>query len=169
MSEIPSHKNPSREQCQKIIRRILVTEVLEKGCNEHFKQASDFMSYFQSLYPASAALTKQVQRAIKAMDMPKDEKGYYIINKTSEQLDQERELKALLATTRTSVSSLDDCDTVFLKIHPSMHDYLIHLITSSITFENHYETIVPTCNGLLFYTHEKARLQSALQGLLPKD
>lgn len=52
-TENTTRKNPSRETCQKIIKRILVTEVLEKGCNEHFRQASDFMGYFQSLYPAS--------------------------------------------------------------------------------------------------------------------
>lgn len=43
-------------------RRILMTEVLEKGKNEHFRTAADFMKYFESLYPASDALTKQVQR-----------------------------------------------------------------------------------------------------------
>ena len=48
-TENSTRKNPSRETCQKIIKRILVTEVLEKGCNEHFRQASDFMGYFQSL------------------------------------------------------------------------------------------------------------------------
>ena len=69
-------RNPSRETCENIIRRILMTEVLEKGSNAHFRQASDFMSYFESLYPASDSLTKQVQRAIKSMDMPKDEQGY---------------------------------------------------------------------------------------------
>ena len=42
-TENTTRKNPSRETCQKIIKRILVTEVLEKGCNEHFRQASDFM------------------------------------------------------------------------------------------------------------------------------
>ena len=34
-TENTTRKNPSRETCQKIIKRILVTEVLEKGCNEH--------------------------------------------------------------------------------------------------------------------------------------
>ena len=71
-------KNPSREACEKVIKRILMTEVLEHGSNKHFRFASDFMNYFESLYPASDALTKQVQRAVKAMDMPKDENGYYI-------------------------------------------------------------------------------------------
>ena len=64
-------KNPSRETCEGIIKRILVTEVLTKGKNQQFKNASDFMSYFQSLYPASEALNKQVQRAIKNMNLPK--------------------------------------------------------------------------------------------------
>ena len=69
-------KNPSRETCENIIKRILMTEVLENGSNKHFRFASDFMNYFESLYPASDALTKQVQRAIKSLDMPKDENGY---------------------------------------------------------------------------------------------
>ena len=63
-------KNPSRETCEGIIKRILMTEVLEHGGNRHFHSASDFMGYFESLYPASDALTKQVQRAIKALNMP---------------------------------------------------------------------------------------------------
>ena len=80
-------KNPSRETCEGIIKRILMTEVLQHGTNRHFKSASDFLSYFESLYPASDALTKQVQRAVKALDMPKDEKGYFIVNKTIDQFD----------------------------------------------------------------------------------
>ena len=79
-------KNPSRETCEGIIRRILMTEVLEKGKNEHFRTAADFMKYFESLYPASDALTKQVQRAIRSLNMPKDELGYFIPNKTAEQV-----------------------------------------------------------------------------------
>ena len=80
------------ETCEGIIRRILMTEVLEKGKNEHFRTAADFMKYFESLYPASDALTKQVQRAIRSLNMPKDELGYFIPNKTAEQLAQEQEL-----------------------------------------------------------------------------
>ena len=86
-------KNPSREACEGIIKRILMTEILEKGKNEHFRTAADFMSYFESLYPASDALTKQVQRAVKAMDMPKDDTGYFIPNKTTEQLAEEKNLR----------------------------------------------------------------------------
>ena len=85
-------RNPSRKECEDIIRRILMTEVLEKGTNEHFKTAADFMKYFESLYPASDSLTKQVQRAVRSMDMPRDDLGYFIPNKTTEQLEQENQL-----------------------------------------------------------------------------
>ena len=72
-------KNPSRETCEGIIRRILMTEVLEKGKNEHFRTAADFMKYFESLYPASDALTKQVQRAVQSLHMPKSFRGFSFI------------------------------------------------------------------------------------------
>ena len=65
-------KNPSRETCESIIRRILMTELTQNGKNRHFRKATDFMSYFESLYPASDALTKQVQRAVQSLHMPKD-------------------------------------------------------------------------------------------------
>lgn len=162
-------KNPSREQCQKMIKRILITEVLEKGCNEHFKTAADFMSYFQSLYPASDALTKQVQRAIKAMDMPKDENGYFIVNKTSKQLDQEKELKQLLQKGNASIVDLSECETVLLKVDTALRSYLVHILNTSITFEGKFETIVETGNGILIYTRVKDKLLYALNALLPKE
>ena len=166
MNDSSLHKNPSREQCQKTIKRILVTEVLEKGCNEHFKQASDFMNYFQSLYPASDALTKQVQRAIKAMDMPRDEKGYYVVNKTSEQLAQEKELKYLFEKGEVSIGSLDDCEPVFLKVSHSVRSHLIYTLSHSVSFEQRYETIVETNNGIILYTREKDKLVSLLNNLI---
>ena len=107
-------KNPSRKECEDIIRRILMTEMLEKGKNEHFKTAADFMKYFESLYPASDSLTKQVQRAIKSLGMPKDANGYFIINKTAEQLDQDHELTFMLQKSHAHITSLDNCETLFL-------------------------------------------------------
>lgn len=166
MDTHPIRKNPSREQCEKMIKRILITEVLEKGRNEHFKTASDFMSYFQSLYPASDALTKQVQRAIKSMDMPKDENGYFIINKTSQQLDQERELKYLFQKGSVSLTDMSECETVLLKTEPSLRNYLLHTLSTSITLENKFETMLETCNGILIYTKEKEKLLYALNTLL---
>ena len=92
-----NHKNPSRETCEGIIKRILMTEVLQEGSNRHFRTAADFLNYFESLYPASDALTKQVQRAVKALDMPKDEQGYFIVNKTVDQFEQEKEISQLFS------------------------------------------------------------------------
>lgn len=71
-------KNPSRETCESIIRRILMTELTQNGKNRHFRKATDFMSYFESLYPASDALTKQVQRAVQSLHMPKDADGFLL-------------------------------------------------------------------------------------------
>lgn len=165
-TEKTTKRNPSRETCQKIIKRILVTEVLEKGTNEHFRQASDFMGYFQSLYPASDALTKQVQRAIKAMDMPKDEHGYFIVNKTSEQMEQDQEIKSLLQKGEASLLSLEESEPILIRIAPELADYLIFRFTSSVSLKDRFDTILKTNNGILIYTRQKARILSYIQTLL---
>ncbi len=170
MNELSSlRKNPSRQTCEEMIKRILMTEVLEKGTNQHFKQASDFMTYFESLYPASDSLTKQVQRAVKAMDMPKDSHGYFIINKTSQQLAQEDDLRYLLQKANASLEDLTDCETVFLKVSPSICSFLIDTIQKSLTFENKYVTMVPTSDGILFYTRNRQNLITLLESLMKED
>ena len=158
-------KNPSRETCESIIKRILMTEVLENGRNKHFRFASDFMNYFESLYPASDALTKQVQRAIKSLDMPKDENGYYIVNKTAAQLENEKQITQLLKTANVSVHPMEQVDTVFLSVNSYMKSYLIQLIETTETFQGKYITIVETSNGLLIYTENKSQLLILLNSL----
>lgn len=158
-------KNPSREACENIIKRILMTEVLENGRNKHFRFASDFMNYFESLYPASDALTKQVQRAIKSLDMPKDENGYYIVNKTAAQLENEKQITQLLKDANVSVHSMEQIDTIFLSVNSYMRSYLIHLIETTETFQGKYITIVETSNGLLIYTENKSQLLILLNSL----
>lgn len=164
-SETP-RKNPSRETCENIIRRILMTEILEKGKNEHFRSASDFMRYFESLYPASDALTKQVQRAIKAMDMPKDDNGYFIPNKTTEQLSLEKELCGLLKKADACVYTLENYTPVFLKAAPETTAYLTHLLESSPAFAGKFLTIVPASNGLILYTDKPGPLTVLLNSLI---
>lgn len=159
-------KNPSRETCENIIRRILMTEVLEHGTNRHFRSASDFMNYFESLYPASDALTKQVQRAIKALDMPKDEKGYFIVNKTVAQLDQEKEITRLFETAHVSVDPMENYETVFLTTGAPFRTYLIHTLEQSETFRGKFLTIVECSNGLLIYTQNKKQLLILLNSLI---
>ena len=158
-------KNPSRETCESIIKRILMTEVLENGRNKHFRFASDFMNYFESLYPASDALTKQVQRAIKSLDMPKDENGFYIVNKTTAQLENEKEISHLLKSANVSVHPMEQVDTIFLSVSSYMRSYLIHLIETTETFQGKYITMVETSNGLLIYTENKSQLLILLNSL----
>ena len=161
----PESKNPSRKACEETIRRILMTEVLQNGQNNHFRNATDFMEYFESLYPAGPSLLKQVQRAIKSMDMPKDERGYFIINKSKSQVSQDRDLTMMLHRTQASVSSLDGLDTVFLACEPTYRSYLKQLIEESQSLRNKYVTLVDSSNGLIFYTENKSSLINLLNNL----
>ncbi|MFP3155626.1 hypothetical protein LQZ18_14605 [Lachnospiraceae bacterium ZAX-1] len=159
-------KNPSRETCEKIIRRILITETLENGKNTHFRQASDFMTYFESLYPTSESLNKQVQRAIKSMELPRDEKGYFIINKTMKQVDQENELKLLFKKSNLNIHTMENCEPILLEVDTSVSKYLIHLLTACDTFSDKYVTIAEVHNGILIYTKMKTQLLNTLENLL---
>ncbi len=160
-------KNPSRQDCESVIKRILVTEVLTKGRNEQFKSASDFMSYFESLYPASEALTKQVQRAIKSMELPKDENGFLIINKTKDQLEEEKNLSYLLNKSNAFISDLTPCEPVLLRCKPEDANYILTLITSCLTLKDKYETVFATSNGIIFYTTQRKQLEILLNSLIP--
>lgn len=159
-------RNPSRETCESIIRRILMTEILENGKNEHFRTAADFMNYFESLYPASSALTKQVQRAIRSMDMPKDELGFFIPNKSVEQVEQENELKYLFRKTNAAVISMEEYEPVFLKTDPGLKSYLMHIMKNSPTFEGKFLTIQETSDGLMIYTANRKQLEILLNSLI---
>ena len=139
-------KNPSRETCESIIRRILMTELTQNGKNRHFRKAADFMSYFESLYPASDALTKQVQRAVQSLHMPKDANGFFIVEKTAAQMEQ--------------------VETVFLSVPSHMQELLLHTFEQSDLFAGQILTIVRTCNGLLIYTEDKKQLLSLLNRLI---
>ena len=158
-------KNPSRETCENTIKRILMTEVLQNGVNRHFRTAADFMNYFESLYPASDALTKQVQRAVKALNMPKDEKGYFIVNKTVEQLGQENEITSIFQKADVKIDSMETADTVFLSVPAHLRSYLIHSLSTSDTFAGKFITMVETCNGVLIYTNSRHQLMILLNSL----
>lgn len=159
-------KNPSRETCEGIIKRILMTEILEKGKNEHFRTAADSMNYFESLYPASDALTKQVQRAVKSLNMPKDDFGYFIPNKTAEQLEQEKELQYLFQKAEASVFSMEDYKPLFLKTKPEFASYLLHVMESSPIFDGKFLTAQVLTNGILFYTKTPSQLEILINSLI---
>lgn len=159
-------KNPSRETCEGIIKRILMTEILEKGKNEHFRTAADFMNYFESLYPASDALTKQVQRAVRSLDMPKDEFGYFIPNKTTEQLEQEKELQYLFEKADAAVLSMEDYKPLFLKADDAIASYLLDVIRRSPVFDGKYLTAHQALGGILFYTKNPSQLEILINSLI---
>ena len=159
-------KTPSRKKCEEDIRRILVTEILQNGRNDKFKSAIDFMKYFESLYPAGPALTKQVQRAVKAMDMPKDKYGYFLPDKTHDQVDQDREISKLMKRTGAELKSFGQAEMVFLECQPHYLDYLYQLITESDTLSGKYLTVAKTSNGIIFFTESKLPLQAILKNLL---
>lgn len=162
----PLRKNPSRQDCETVIKRILVTEVLTKGRNEQFRSAADFMSYFESLYPASDSLTKQVQRAIKSMALPKDDHGYLIVNKTKDQLEEEKDLSHLLHRSNAFLADLSDCEPLLLHCNKDDASYLLHLITKCLGLKDKYETVLQTSDGVLFYTRQRSQLETYLNSLI---
>lgn len=170
MSEntINLRKNPSRKECEQIIKKILMTEVLERGTNEHFKSASDFLSYFQSLYPASDSLTKQVQRAVKALGMPKDDRGYFIINKTEAQLGQDKEIAFLMKKNNCQLVPFQDYETLFLKADGKYKDYLYQLLSESETFADKVITMINSSNGIILFTNNKHQLEILINSLINK-
>lgn len=159
-------KNPSREVCEKTIKRILMTEILENGTNKHFRTAADFMSYFEALYPASSALTKQVQRAVKSLNMPKDEFGYYIPNKTADQLSHESELTSLFKKAGTAIVPINDLEPLFISASKELRSYLMHVLETSPLFDGKFVTMVETNNGILLYTKNYSQLEILINSLL---
>jgi polynucleotide 5'-kinase involved in rRNA processing len=165
MNKSSSRKNPSRELCEKTIRRILNTELMELGENRHFRSAADFMNYFESLYPASDALTKQVQRAVKALDMAKDENGFFIVDKTADQVEQDRELSRILSNSHAVVDAMENCQTVLVSCDAPVREYLIHMLESAESFREKFLTIVPASNGIVIYTRNKKDFLEVLNSL----
>ncbi len=158
--------NPSREKCEMIINRILSTEMKENGKNIHFKNAMDFMTYFESLYPSGSALTKQVQRAIKSMDLAKDENGFFILDKTKTQQQDEKELSSILKKTCAKLSDDISFDLVFLEADAAYKPYLMQLLSESETMRSYFITIIDSFDGLLLLTSDKEKLSKELQRLI---
>jgi hypothetical protein len=158
-------KNPSRAACEKIIQRILMTEILEKGENTQFKNATDFMPFFESLYPTSASLTKQVQRAVKNMSLPKDKHGYFIINKSSLQLEEDQEISRILLKSNAEIYN-EQIESVFIKIDNDSIDYLYNLIIGSSSFKTKYITMIKSSDGLFFLSKSSSQLRTLLSSLM---
>ncbi len=161
------YKNPSRKSCEQTIKRILTREFEEYGENHHFKQASDFMIYFESLHPASPGLTKQVQRAVNALNLPRDENGYFMINKTVEEYKAEQELSQLLLS--SSLINLEPCTPVLLKTEVWKRRHIIHLMHSTPELQTLFETMLETDDGILIYTKNPEKLISFFSDFIKSD
>lgn len=158
--------NPSRATCEEIIRRILNAEIQENGSNIHFKNAMDFMTYFESLYPSGSALTKQVQRAIKAMDLAKDENGFFLIDRTKTQVNEEKELREILKKTNASIADSTSYTCVFLAADTSYRSYLKELLSEAAYLRKFYTTIIDSSDGLIFLSLDPDPLKKELSRLL---
>ncbi len=162
----PKFRNPTRQECEEQVRRTLMTENLRHGGNHHFKTAKDFMPIFEALYPASPSLVKQVQRAVKAMNMPKDEKGYFLVDKTKFQMEQDTELSGLLKKSDASLSEPGSFDSLLITLEDHYKDYIFQLISESSTLSGKFVTAIKTSNGILFFTENKALLKTFLEDLI---
>ncbi|MBE6015787.1 MAG: hypothetical protein E7241_10575 [Lachnospiraceae bacterium] len=158
-------KTPSRAECEAIIRRILTTETSARTVNATFKRPSDFMGFFESLYTPSAALTKQVQRAIKSLDMAKDANGYYILNKSKEQSNQDNIIRSALSDAHYSVNLLDNASNLFLALDRKYIDFVMETLAESITFKPYIITMFPCYNGLLIVTNDKEKTYDLLTNI----
>ncbi len=173
-SEPAKPHGPSRAECEEAIKRILITETLESGKNAHFRTSSDFMPYFEALYPAGPGLKKQVQRALKALDMPKDKDGYYMVHKTREQATEDEELSGLLAKTGASIDPAnieDPLQMLVLRLDTTSDTdiaYIAGRLARSVTLSGKFETMLPTTNGILVLTRDPAAFRKFLAELLPE-
>lgn len=159
----PSYKNPSRRSCEQMIHKILSRELETYGANRHFKHASDFLVYFESLYPSSAGLTRQIQRAVSSMNLARDKDGYYMIDKTVEEYHAEQELGRMLRF--ASLTSLKECTPVLLKTSSWQQTAVIHLLKSIPGIYNHIETMASAEDGIIIYTKNAEQLAACLSGL----
>ena len=124
------------------------------------------MPIFEALYPASPSLVKQVQRAIKSMNMPKDEKGFFLVDKTKFQMEQDTELSNLLHKSEADLSEVGSFDTVLLTLEDHYKDYIFQLISESSTLSGKFITAIKTSNGILFFTDNKELLKTLLKDLI---
>ncbi len=164
---------PSRSECEEAIRRILITETLENGANRHFKNSTDFMPYFEALYPAGPGLRKQVQRALKSLDLPKDDSGYYMVHKTKSQAKDDSELAALLADAGAVMDAPnieDPLQMIFISLqteNAADTAYIASRLARSATLAGRFETMIPATNGIVVLTREPGAFRKFIAELLP--
>ena len=124
------------------------------------------MKYFESLYPTSGALVKQVQRAIKSLDMPKDKDGFFIINKTKKQYEYECEISKILNQNNSYPIGNSNIESIFLNLPNDCVQYVTGLFNKIDSLKESYITIIETNNGLLFLTENKDLLLDEIKKII---
>lgn len=158
----PDKKNPSRKECEEIITRILNAEITERGRNMQFRNSRDFLPYFESLYPASDSLTKQVQRALRNLSLAKDSSGFLIINKNAKQIQRDSEITRILSS-NTAPVLFQASTPVFLEMESPMKEYMYELLSKPNALSSLYTTVLSSSNGLLFYSENAELLLKVIQ------
>ena len=98
--------------------------------------------------------------------MPKDADGYFLVDKTKVQMEQDTELSGLLKKSDASLSELENLDTILITLEDHYKDYIFQLISESSTLSGKYVTAIKTSNGILFLTQNKPLLKTFLEDLL---
>ena len=95
-----------------------------------------------------------------------NELGYFIPNKTAEQLAQEQELTYIFKKANADVCRMDDYQPLFLKADDAVSSYLLSRITDSPLFQGKYLTAHTVPGGILFYTKNPNQLEILLKSLI---
>ena len=98
------------------------------------------------------------------MALPKDDFGFFVINKSEIQLDEDKEIERILKRGHADIYK-SQIESVFLKLEPNVIDYLYDLISSSRSFKDKYITLIKSSDGLFFLTRSSSQLQILLSSL----
>lgn len=158
--------NPSRKECEQIIKRILQQELEQRGSNSHFRHSVDFLPFFESLYPSSIGLSKQVQRAVRSMNLPKDSKGFFIMNRSQEELMLEQHLIYFFQYEKVILSYYDHSDLgkcLQMQANPAIYEYCLLRIKEYLSYSIEDLKIWIENSILYIFTTSMENLESALQ------
>ena len=98
--------------------------------------------------------------------MPKDEDGFFIVDRTVKQMEKEKSLKAILSESESVVTDLSGYAPILVKTDPHNRIYLMHLISEVSTLNDKIAAMTECSVGVILYTVEKEKVLSILDRLL---
>ena len=135
--------SPTRKECEDLIKHILQQEIHQRSAKCHFRHSVDFLPFFESLYPSSVGLAKQVQRAVRSLNLPKDSNGFYIINRSCEELTLESHLIRFFQYEKLALSKCSHSDYSHVyhgKMDPVTYEYCKERLTE------YFQYSIPDCS-----------------------